>query len=118
MIAIIKQHDADFSTTPRAGWKDERFYLISAGQGIKRVYSAQCADLPAFAAGKPGCPREARERLEAAASDAKSLKEEGRANYKRAQEESAARKIDGHDPTYNRITGRCTYCGVHKDYHA
>ena len=62
MIEIIQNTDPEFSNTPRSGWQDGKFYLISGGRGIKRVYSAQCEDLPKFAAERPGCPLDIREK--------------------------------------------------------
>ena len=59
----IQKGTKEFASTPRAGWKSGEFFLISAGRGMKRVFSPVCEDLPGFAGEKPGCPPEAKETL-------------------------------------------------------
>ncbi len=56
MIQVIQSHEKEFKSTPFSGWKDGKFYLVSGGNSIKRVYTAQCKDLPSFAWSKPGAP--------------------------------------------------------------
>ena len=56
MIEIIQSTDKEFPATPNSGWLAGKFYLISGGRGIKRVWSPQCDDIPAFAWRLPGAP--------------------------------------------------------------
>lgn len=57
MIEIIHDYQPEYNTTPNAGWKNGKFYLVSNGQGLKRVYSSTCPDLPSFAWEKSGSPK-------------------------------------------------------------
>jgi len=58
MKRIIKREDAEFLTTPRKGWLENEFFLISAGGDLKRVWTRDDPGLPRFALDKGGIAAE------------------------------------------------------------
>ena len=56
-MRIIQQHEKEFKTTPSNGWVGNEFFLISGGNGIKRVWLATDPTLPAFSYTRPGAPK-------------------------------------------------------------
>ena len=95
----IQKGTKEFASTPRAGWQNGEFFLISAGRKMKRVFSPQCENLPGFAGREAGCPPEARETLarrrEALARDKQrkaEQEEENRARIRATWKAKADRK--------------------------
>jgi len=57
-MRIIQFGDADFDKTPRNGWKDGEFYLVSSGGKTKRVYDPKSGDaVPDWAYMQLGAPK-------------------------------------------------------------